>query len=94
MFHFLSWAAQWGSRAANENIVIHVDDTSIGKKKIRVKGNQIHSPGFPILPEEVRKKRFSSLLETLNLAANYLINGYFYSINEHDFLLPGTLDRV
>jgi len=94
MFHFLSWAAQWGLRAANESIVIHVDDTSIGKKKIRVKGNLFHSQGLPNLPEEVQKKRFSSLLEMLNLVANYLINGYFYSINELDFLLRGTLDRV
>jgi hypothetical protein len=39
MFHFLSWEAQGVLRAANENIVIHVDSTSIGKKKNRVKGN-------------------------------------------------------
>jgi hypothetical protein len=94
MFHFLSWAAQWVLRAANESIVIYVDNTSIGKKKNRVKGNHFHSQDFPILPGEVQKKRFSSLLETLRLVANYLINGYFYSINELDFLLRGTLDRV
>jgi hypothetical protein len=49
MFHFLSWEAQCVLRAANENIVIHVDDTSIGEKKSCVKGNHFHSLGFPNL---------------------------------------------
>jgi hypothetical protein len=47
MFHILSGEAQCVLRAANENIVIHVDSTSIGKKKNRVKGNHsINELGF------------------------------------------------